>query len=400
VTTSVVVVSYRPGQWLAPCLASVADQADEVVLVDNGSEGAAASVIGRRAGVMVVRSPVNHGFAPGVNLGARAATGDILALLNDDAIARPGWLAAARTALADPSVAAVGPKVVLARGYREVVLADDEWQAPGDSRPLGRQVRSVRVNGSEVLEKAAGPGLHRLETDGRGDRWRWTAGARPWYLAVPDGDGVHLEVQVDGQDAPAGPIVRLVNTSGAFLDQRGYAGDIGADAPDDGRFDEPGERFALSGVAFVTTMGTWHRLGPFAAPYFAYYEDIDWCWRAQLAGLRLLYDPAATVEHRRSASSGGEHEPRVRVMAERNRTLTLVRNGPSGRAWRGLRDRAQNGPDGGVRAGIARLLPWAALTRAQLSRRWQARPEEVWERWAGKATQWPDGAAGAGARID
>ena len=33
-------------------------------------------------------------------------------------------------------------------------------------------------------------------------------------------------------------VVRLMNSAGAFLDDRGYAGDIGADTPDDGQFDE------------------------------------------------------------------------------------------------------------------------------------------------------------------
>jgi hypothetical protein len=383
---------------LAPCLASVVDQADQVVLIDNGSEGALASAIGRRAGVEVVRSPVNLGFAPAVNLGARSATGDVLALLNDDATAGPNWLAAATTALADPSVAAVGPKVVLARRYREIVLPDEEWRAPGDDRPLGRQVRSVQVNGAELLAGVAGPGLHRLESDGQGDRWRWTAGPRPWYVPLPEDEG-DTDIRIDDLSPPPGPVVRLVNSSGAFLDNRGYAGDIGADTADDGRFDLAGERFALSGVAFATTMGTWRRLGPFASRFFAYYEDIDWCWRARLAGMKVIYDPSATVEHRRSASSGGEHQPRVRVMAERNRTLTLVRNGPLHRVGRGLSDRARNGPDGGVRAGIAHLLPWGAASRVILARSWRLRPEEVWSRWAGVGVEWPDGPAGPDALI-
>jgi GT2 family glycosyltransferase len=176
VTASVVIVSCRPGQWLAPCLASVTGQADQVVLVDNGSPGAEASAIGRRAGAHVIRSPVNRGVAPGINLGARSATGDVLALLNDDAIAGPDWLAGAARVLSDPSVAVVGPKVVLASRYREIVYPDHDWRAPGDDRPLGRQVRSVQVNGVELLERAAGPGLHRLESDANGNRWRWTAG--------------------------------------------------------------------------------------------------------------------------------------------------------------------------------------------------------------------------------
>jgi GT2 family glycosyltransferase len=232
-----------------------------------------------------------------------------------------------------------------------------------------------------MLEVAAGPGLHRLERSGD-DRWRWTAGPRPWYVPLADGRD-DAKILVNGRAAPPGRVVRLLNSAGAFLDTRGYAGDIGADSNDDGRFDEPGERFAVSGAAFVTRRETWRRLGTFARRYFAYYEDVDWCWRAHLAGMRVWYDPAATVQHRRSASSGGEREPWVRVMAERNRTLSMVRNGPSRLVLKALRDRVSNGPDGGVRAGIAALLPWALAGRARQAPRWAVRPEEVWERWAG-----------------
>jgi len=396
VSTSVVVVSHRPGDWLAPCLRSAVEQADEVILFDNGSEGALASEIGRGVGAVVVRSPVNQGFAPAVNACALQAKGDLLALLNDDAVAAPGWLRAAERVLADRSVAAVAPKLVFLARYREVAFPDQEWQAPGDPRPLGRQVRSVLVGSQEVVAAATGPGLHRLERDDVGGQWRWTAGRRPWYVPLPAGsDGA--EVLVDGERPPPGPVVRLVNSAGAYLDTRGYAGDIGASAPDDGRFDQAADRFALSGAAWVARMETWKWLGPFAAPYFAYYEDIDWCWRAQLAGMRLVYDPGATVEHRGSASSGGEHKPWVRVMAERNRTLTMARNGPYRLVARALRDRARNGPDEGVRAGIARLLPWALATRWSLSRRWQLRPEEIWARWAGSDVAWAEAPAGPGA---
>jgi N-acetylglucosaminyl-diphospho-decaprenol L-rhamnosyltransferase len=386
VKTSVVVVSYRPGDWLAPCLASVSAQADEVVLVDNGSEDKSASRIGIGAGTRVLRSEVNQGFAPAVNAGVRACRGEAVALLNDDAVAGPGWLSSATAALSDESVAAVGPKLLLSARFREIRFPDEEWYAPGDERPLGRQIRSVTVNGAELIEAASGPGLHRVERDIRRDRWRWTAGRRPWYVPLPEGSRDD-EVLVDGEPAPPGPVVRLVNSAGTFLDMRGYGGDIGADTPDDGRFDEATPRFGISGSAFVMRKEVWRELGPFAGRFFAYYEDIDWCWRANLRGKQVLYDPAATVEHHRSASSGGEHEPWVRVISERNRTLTMVRNGPARVLAKSLRDRFESGPDGGVRSGITRLLPWALASRAALSRRWAIKPEAVWERWAGQSAE-------------
>ncbi|HEY7948244.1 MAG TPA: glycosyltransferase, partial [Acidimicrobiales bacterium] len=88
-SSSVIVVSHRPGSWLADCLASALPQASEVILIDNGSAGEEASDIGRRSGATVVRSSRNLGFAGGVNLGLRHAHGEIVGLLNDDAVAGP-----------------------------------------------------------------------------------------------------------------------------------------------------------------------------------------------------------------------------------------------------------------------------------------------------------------------
>jgi GT2 family glycosyltransferase len=363
-----------------------------VVVVDNGSEGALASEVARSAGAEVVRLPANRGFAHGANAGAARARGEVVAFLNDDALAHPGWLRRATELLEDRWVAAVGPKVRLAGWYREVVLPDDEWRAPGDSRALGRRVTSVKCDGAEMLTKAVGPGLHRLERDpSSGASWRWGAGRRrPFYLPVK-GPDERPEVLVNGERAATGPAVRLVNSAGLFLDRRGYAGDIGAYTADDGRFDEPAERFAIAGTAFATRVRTWRWLGGFASPFFAYYEDVDWCWRARLAGMRVLYDPGAAIDHRLSASSGGEHRPWVRVMAERNRTLAMVRNGPRKLVLSALSQRMKEGADGGVRSGIARLLPWAVATRFALLAQHRLSPEEVWEKWAGWGTEWPDG---------
>ena len=108
-SSSVVVVSYRPGTWLAECLASVLPHASEVIVVDNGSPGEEVSDIARRSGARVIRASRNLGFAGGVNLGLRHAHGEIIGLLNDDAVAGPGWLDAAAAVLGDPTIAAVTP---------------------------------------------------------------------------------------------------------------------------------------------------------------------------------------------------------------------------------------------------------------------------------------------------
>jgi GT2 family glycosyltransferase len=42
----------------------------------------------------------------------------------------------------------------------------------------------------------------------------------------------------------------------------------------------------------------------FDEAYHAYYEDIDWAFRAQLAGFRCRYVPSAVLYHRGSATLG------------------------------------------------------------------------------------------------
>jgi GT2 family glycosyltransferase len=335
----------------------------------------------------VITSPTNLGFAGGVNLGARHARGSHLALLNDDATATPGWLDTAVAILTDPRVAAVTPKVRLSGWWREVVLDDEEWFAPGDTRPLGRQVRSVTAGGADVLSGVVGAGIHGLEQlpGDPGERWRWSAGRRPFYVPVID---VADEVRINGAVAPPGPSCRLINNAGSVLRIDAYLGDYGLETPDDGRFDTPGERFAASGTALVTRAATFVRLGGLAEPFFAYYEDSDWSWRARLAGFRLCYDPSSLVEHRRSATSGGVTDPWVHRLGERNRLLTAVRNAPAAVATRLVAGRLAEGPQHGIRRAMLRRLPWALATRTALSRGWVRRPEEIWRRWAGVDISW------------
>jgi GT2 family glycosyltransferase len=69
--------------------------------------------------------------------------------------------------------------------------------------------------------------------------------------------------------------------------------------------------------------------------FFAYWEDVDLAWRAQLRGWRCLFAPTAVAHHIGSASQGGQ----VRVVnkpafiqrhAWKNRYLTLTKNAPLG----------------------------------------------------------------------
>ncbi len=387
-TTSVVIVSYRPGDWLAPCVASVVDQADQVVVVDNGSDAESASDIARRAGAEVVRSTRNRGFAGGFNLGLRHVHNDVVAVLNDDATAGPGWLDVAKPLLEDPTVAAVTPKVLLAGWWGQVTIDDTAWSVPGDHRRLGRRVSSIGVDGTDVLGRVVGGGLHRVEGgDGHHPvRWRWTAGDSPFYVPL-DQDGCG-NVTVNRAPVEIQAVCRLFNHAGSSLHRHGAASEFALGAPDDGRFDQRAERFGFSGTAPVFRTETLHRLGGLAAPFFAYNEDTDWCFRAHLAGMRIVYEPAATVRHRLSATSGGGDRPLVRFLAERNAVLSLVRNAPAPVARKVVHDKRHGPGDPRVRRSIERHLPWAVSSRAWMRRMWTTSPAAVWARWADVDLTW------------
>lgn len=107
---TVVVVTHSAGDRINRCLDSVAAQQvpHHVLVVDNHSSDGTAAVLAARAGTeRVIRLSANTGFAGGVAAALPHVTTPYLALLNDDAYAEPGWLAALLAAAeSEPTVAA------------------------------------------------------------------------------------------------------------------------------------------------------------------------------------------------------------------------------------------------------------------------------------------------------
>lgn len=101
-SVSAVVLAYRDEPWLERCvdaLLASTGVAVEVVLVDNGCTSGAVERLGTLDRVVVVRPGRNLGFAGGCNAGAAVASGDVLALVNGDAVVAPDALAALGDAL-------------------------------------------------------------------------------------------------------------------------------------------------------------------------------------------------------------------------------------------------------------------------------------------------------------
>lgn len=73
--------------------------------------------------------------------------------------------------------------------------------------------------------------------------------------------------------------------------------------PDDGRFDAPGEVFSPCAGAAVYRLEALDDVGPFDEDFFAYLEDVDWGFRAQLRGWTSRYEPRAVCFHMGSATT-------------------------------------------------------------------------------------------------
>lgn len=73
--------------------------------------------------------------------------------------------------------------------------------------------------------------------------------------------------------------------------------------PDDGRFDARRIVQGLSGCALLMSRAALEQVGLLDERYFAYYEDLDWCLRAQQAGWRCLYAGDTRAYHAGSASA-------------------------------------------------------------------------------------------------
>jgi GT2 family glycosyltransferase len=103
-TVSVIIVAYESGAALTRCLDSLGEEADEVIVVDNGTGGPELDDARARAGVRVVEPGRNLGFAAANNLGAAEASGDVLFFLNPDTVVAGGAIPQLARTLEDSEI--------------------------------------------------------------------------------------------------------------------------------------------------------------------------------------------------------------------------------------------------------------------------------------------------------
>ena len=149
----------------------------EVIVVDNGSTDGTAQLLAAAGDVQVLVEPV-AGLSRARNRGLEAATGDLVAFLDDDARPEAGWaqaLAIARDRF--PTATAFGGPVALEwPGARPVWLGPgiERWYSAIDHGPDARLLdpdeRPVGANLAVLRGAASRPAASRSNSAGGGRR--------------------------------------------------------------------------------------------------------------------------------------------------------------------------------------------------------------------------------------
>ncbi|HEX3743712.1 MAG TPA: glycosyltransferase [Bryobacteraceae bacterium] len=139
---SVVIPNWNGKDLLAKYLPSIVtalhgNPANEIVVVDNGSlDGSAEFVHEAFPQVKLVALPKNLGFGGGSNAGFRAASNDVVVLLNSDMRVEENFLAPLLEGFADPQVFAVSCQIFFSdpRKLREETGLTQGWWQDGGLR--------------------------------------------------------------------------------------------------------------------------------------------------------------------------------------------------------------------------------------------------------------------------
>lgn len=119
--------------------------------------------------------------------------------------------------------------------------------------------------------------------------------------------------------------------AGGWLDSLGYPfarGRIFDFCEQDlGQYDDTAEVFWASGAALLVRADLYHRLGGLDEFFFAHQEEIDFCWRLQLAGYKVMVCPASVVFHVGGGTLPKGNEWKV-FLNFRNNLIMLAKNLP------------------------------------------------------------------------
>ncbi len=153
-----IVLAYATEPWLPRCVeALLASEkaAVDVIVVDNGCTNDDVENLRGVPGVTVLDPGANLGFAAGCNYGAERATGDFIALVNNDAIVEPTTIASLVSEASAPGVGIAGASVRLSEDPNLINSAGNPMHVLGLSW-AGRMGQTEHLTAPQDVTIASG----------------------------------------------------------------------------------------------------------------------------------------------------------------------------------------------------------------------------------------------------
>jgi GT2 family glycosyltransferase len=329
---SIILVTWNSARYLPRCLAGVTAQTwpdAEIIVIDNASTDGSADVIRKLAPkARVIENRENRGFSAAVNQGIRAASGAYVLLCNPDAFLQPDYaqrLIEALEAAGDDFGMAGG---TLYRGEGDDIRRTDVIDTKGIR--MTRSGRHFDI-GQETRE---GEDDRELEIPGIGYRVTVIGGQVPEDVRQPS-DSATPQPGHPATEQPSN--LATHQPSDPTTPQPRYpatpqASDPTTQQPNNPATQQLRECFGVSGAAPLYRRAMIDDVsagGEFLdEDFFAYREDADVSWRAQLFGWRALHVPAAVGVHVRTVTPARRRQlsPTVNMHSVKNRFLLRLKN--------------------------------------------------------------------------
>ncbi|MGU3568200.1 glycosyltransferase family 2 protein [Paenibacillus sp. A51L] len=326
-TVSVHIVTYNSEEDIEGCLDCVLAQSypiEKIVVLDNASGDSTVERLRRyEAGIarerevepgaaelVIIENAVNTGFAGGQNRALAAAGSDYALVLNPDVRLHPDYVRGLAERLDRMPAAGSAAGMLVRQPEGGVGMPAAEAPEAG-----GMAAAEAPGAGSMAAAEALGAGgMPAAEAPDAGlasPRRALPQAVRAWLDRLPPEAGI--------------------DSTGLSMDAARQARDRGAGEPAS-RWLDGGEAFGVSGAAAMYRRRMMEHVSIegefFDETFFAYKEDVDAAWRAELLGWKSLYAPEARALHARGWKEGGRSGISlfVRRHSYENRFYALIKN--------------------------------------------------------------------------
>ncbi len=222
-----------------------------------------------------------------------------------------------------------------------VLVIDDGGNAPSLQRAQAEvpQFEVLRNDRNLGFSGSCNRGLEATRTPYAvllNDDTRVTAGWLQPLLQAAAGDGMVAACQPKLRSAVEPDRFDYGGGAGGYIDRLGFTFCRGRlfdhREVDDGQYDRSVPLFWACGSALFLQMAAARRVGLLDLDYYMHFEEIDLCWRLQLAGYRILAVPASLVYHH-SGYSLPPQSFRKAYLNHRNNLVMLCKNSAAARLW-------------------------------------------------------------------